>query len=229
VTALHAFDRLRAQRLAEASKPFAARGATLKRCPNCLLADQYCLCQERQPIITRHEFVLLMHRNEVFKPSNSGRLIADIFPQNCHAFCWRRPSAPEGFDAVVRSGRCKPLLVFPERNKESARTVLASLDGEVKYCFIFLDGTWKQASRMFHLSAWLQDLDCLHLDALQPSQYLARKSHTAHGLATAEAAIHCLDLAGDDRQAQHLQHYFALFNRRYSNFRSGGREIEEVL
>lgn len=81
--------RLRQQRLEQSTKPFRARGCRVVRCQRCLLPRKRCLCDTIQPQDARSRFCLVMFDTEPLKPSNTGRLIADILPDT-QAFLWSR-------------------------------------------------------------------------------------------------------------------------------------------
>ncbi|MDR8350609.1 DTW domain-containing protein, partial [Acinetobacter baumannii] len=72
--------RLRAERLARATRPFLARGNRIRRCQRCLLPLKQCLCATLTPAQATSRFCLVMFDTEPMKPSNTGRLIADILP-----------------------------------------------------------------------------------------------------------------------------------------------------
>ncbi|HBQ80311.1 MAG TPA: DTW domain-containing protein, partial [Erwinia persicina] len=80
---------LRAARLARATRPFLARGNRITRCQRCLLPQKNCLCDTLAPQAARSRFCLVMFDSEPMKPSNTGRLIADILPDTL-AFGWSR-------------------------------------------------------------------------------------------------------------------------------------------
>ncbi|ECI2705094.1 DTW domain-containing protein, partial [Salmonella enterica] len=71
---------LRAERLARATRPFLARGNRVHRCQRCLLPLKRCLCDTLTPSQAKSRFCLVMFDTEPMKPSNTGRLIADILP-----------------------------------------------------------------------------------------------------------------------------------------------------
>ncbi|HHU8031280.1 TPA: tRNA-uridine aminocarboxypropyltransferase, partial [Escherichia coli] len=71
---------LRAERIARATRPFLARGNRVRRCQRCLLPEKLCLCSTITPAQAKSRFCLLMFDTEPMKPSNTGRLIADILP-----------------------------------------------------------------------------------------------------------------------------------------------------
>lgn len=211
--------RLRAQRLALSTREFLARGKSVVRCEHCQLAGFACICPWRPELVSRVEFILLMHTDEVFKPTNTGRLIADVLPLQTHAFCWSRTEPAQELLDLLNDSRRRCLIVFPvDANSASARprTLIADLPVDDKVnTFILLDGTWKQSGRMFHLSRWLDEIPCVVLPEMLMRGYAVRKSHQEDYLSTAEAAALCLEMAGESRTALVLQDYFQLFNQHY--------------
>ncbi len=211
--------RLRAQRLAESTRAFLARGKSVVRCEYCQLAIFACICPWRPELTSNCEFVLLMHRDEVFKPTNTGRLIADVLPRQTHVFCWSRTEPVPELLALLNDPLRRCVIVFPADANETgskSRTLVTEFpaDGAV-VTFILLDGTWKQSGRMFHLSRWLEAVPCAVLPDALVRGYAVRKSHQEHYLSTAEAAGLCLEMVGEARAACVLQDYFELFNLHY--------------
>lgn len=216
---LNQYLQLRAQRLALSTREFLARGKSVSRCDACQLARFACICPWRPELKACSEFVLLMHTDEVFKPTNTGRLIADILPHQTHAFCWSRTEPAQELLDLLSDPQRRCLIVFPADTRDAntkPRTVVAELpdDGKIN-TFILLDGTWKQSGRMFHLSRWLEEIPCVVLSEALVRGYAVRKSHQEHYLSTAEAASLCLEMAGELYLANVLQDYFQLFNVHY--------------
>lgn len=213
------FLALRARRIAEATREFQARGKSVIRCVNCQLATYACICQWRPRLHARSEFILLMHRDEVLKPTNTGRLIADVLPVNTHVFCWSRTAPDETLLALLHDPQRRCLIVFPEEANEAATNARVLVDtlpqDERINTFILLDGTWKQSGRMFHLSRWLDAFPCVVLPEAEGRGYAVRKSHQDNYLSTAEAAALCLQLANEPLLAEALRDYFQLFNLHY--------------
>jgi len=211
--------RLRARRLAESTREFLARGKSVVRCEHCQLAVFACICPWCPELKARCEFVLLMHRNEVFKPTNTGRLIADVLPHQTHVFCWSRTEPAQELMDLLGDIRRRCVIVFPSDANEAgstSRALVSALpdDGKIT-TFILLDGTWKQSGRMFHLSRWLEAIPCVVLPEALVRGYAVRKSHQEHYLSTAEAAGLCLEMADETHVANALQDYFQLFNQHY--------------
>ncbi|HEY8570669.1 tRNA-uridine aminocarboxypropyltransferase [Microbulbifer sp.] len=213
------FTRLRDQELAKSTKPFLAKGKSVIRCSDCQMAEYACICQWRPTVESQVDFALLVHRKELFKPTNTGRLIADVFPQT-PVFLWNRIEAPAGLEELLKDPARECYIVFPaSEDEENTRKIVQALPAPAasskKITLIVLDGSWKQCSRMIALSRWLDRVPCLKLPDAFVKSYLVRDSGRDDRFSTAEAAISCLLLAGENQPAQILQHYFSLFNQHY--------------
>lgn len=225
---MNSYHQLRQFCLANATREFNARGKSVLRCENCQLAMKACICAWRPQTNIPCEFILLMHREELFKPTNTGRLIADIFPQQTHAFCWSRTQPDPNLLAILNDPRRINLIVFPDESTDSSMSSSVTID-ESFVCshpdkiitFMLLDGTWKQSGRMFHLSRWLDNIPSVSLPDVTAKSYAVRKSHLDTYLSTAEAAALCLNLVGDNQAADLLRDYFGIFNQHYLATRGG--------
>ncbi|QKJ88328.1 DTW domain-containing protein YfiP [Paramixta manurensis] len=206
---------LRAKRLAQATRPFLARGNRVRRCQGCLLPQKLCLCPEISPTHARSRFCLVMFDTEPMKPSNTGRLIADILP-NTQAFGWSRTEPDPALLAAVNDPHYQPLVVFPESYADVGREVLNTppLSGKPPL-FIMLDGTWTEARKMFRKSPWLDNLPVMSLVLTTPSRYTLREAHAAGQHCTAEVAAELLAQAGDSAASQALTDHFNVFRHRY--------------
>lgn len=207
--------RLRTQRLARATRPFLARGNRVIRCQGCLLPEANCLCNQIVPQSARSRFCLVMFDTEPMKPSNTGRLIADILPET-QAFGWSRTEPDPLLLAAVRNPDYQPVVVFPAAYADPGREVLTAPPAEGKPpLFIMLDGTWTEARKMFRKSPYLDALPVMSVDLTRVSAYQLREAHADGQYCTAEVAIALLDGAGDTAAAQGLSDHFALFRERY--------------
>lgn len=98
---------LRAERIARATRPFLARGNRVRRCQRCLLPEKLCLCSTITPAQAKSRFCLLMFDTEPMKPSNTGRLIADILPDTV-AFQWSRTEPSQDLLELVQNPDYQP-------------------------------------------------------------------------------------------------------------------------
>ena len=109
----HAVNRLRAWRKSISTRPFLARGGTLARCPACQLREDWCACEWRPELKAEAGFCLLMYDSEPMKPSNTGRLIADVLPDSTWAFLWSRTQPHPELLALLADPAWQPYVVFP--------------------------------------------------------------------------------------------------------------------
>jgi hypothetical protein len=213
------FQQLRDRCIADSTTEFSARGKSVIRCAQCQLAAYACICAWQPQLESRSEFILLLHRIEVFKPTNTGRLIADIFPVQTHAFCWSRTEPEQQLLDLLRDENRQCFIVFPADTPEAKakpRAVFTEIPVTQKInTFILLDATWKQSGRMFHLSRWLDTIPCVSLPVGNLRGYAVRKSHQDDYFSTAEAAALCLQLTGELKSSEVLLDYFQLFNEHY--------------
>lgn len=233
----HAVDKLRQYCESQSTRAFNARGISLKRCSQCLLGLGTCICPWRRPGRTKIEFVLLMHRDEVFKPTNTGRLIADLFPNQTHAFLWDRTQPPAELIQLINAPERHCQLVFPPR--EGEERVIEShpsdaIQRKQTATVILLDGTWKQARKMYSQSQWLKQLPLLDLskaiDSLdgELGHYKVRQACETGRLATAEAGALCLHAAKDNDNTRKLLDYFTVFNEHYVAARMNRKPVYQT-
>lgn len=205
---------LRATRLARSTRPFLARGNRVIRCQGCLLPKKRCLCDTIKPVAARSRFCLVMFDTEPMKPSNTGRLIADILPDTL-AFEWSRTEPPQALIDLCASDEYQPMVVFPASYAGSERQVLTAPASGKPPLFIMLDGTWTEARKMFRKSPYLDALPVISVDLSRVSAYQLREAHAVDQYCTAEVAIALLDIAGDVPAATGLGEHFNRFRERY--------------
>jgi len=195
-------------------KPFVARGSKTLRCERCRLRVDLCICAECQPIPAASAFWLLTHHNEFYKPSNTGRLILNSIAGS-HASEWSRQDPGSAFKALLDNPELAPCIVFPYGEDYQHRMISdpAPSDGR-KPVFIILDGTWRQARRMFRHSRYLDDLPVIEPEVSFQSSYMLRQAIEPGQLCTAEVAVALLQQIGDRQAADHLASVFKLFNIR---------------
>lgn len=207
--------KLRLERLARATKPFKARGSRVIRCEKCLLSQKFCICHTYTPTTAKSRFCLLMYDTEPMKPSNTGRLIADILPAT-RAFQWSRTETdPELLD-LLNDPQYQPYVIFPSSHCEPERVVTSpSCVNEKSPLFVILDGTWPEACKMFRKSPYLNAFPVLSLAPETLSNYRLRESPNRQQLCTAEVAVELLKLTNDDDASAQLDSHFSHFRQYY--------------
>ena len=207
---------LRKARLAQSQRPFAARGSKLVRCQGCLLAQSQCVCEYQCATPTDVAFCLVMYAGEAFKPSNTGRLIADIATES-YAFQWHRTEPPEEMLALFENPKYQVIVVFPHDHVKPGRECITQMpptQGKIPL-FVLFDGTWREAKKMFHRSPYLESAPVLALNPQQISDYRLRNASFDHHLCTAEVGIELLHMAGEHQASENLGRYFEAFKHHY--------------
>lgn len=212
----HAIQRLYKARLSRATRPYLARGAGVDRCQQCMLVRHYCICAHRTAHKTHAAFMLLMYDDEVLKPSNTGRLIADCIADT-YAFIWSRTEPDPEMLALLSHPDYQPFVVFPSQYTTPERVVSAptvSVSGK-RPLLIIIDGTWREAKKIFRKSPWLDRFPVLSIQPQALSRYQVRDAHGENQLATAEVAAEALIANQEQMAAAYLNQWFDVFSERY--------------
>lgn len=212
---IHALHKLYERRLSQSTRPFLARGGRIERCVNCMLLPYLCICPFKKTVQTNSAFLLLMYDDEILKPSNTGRLIADIIPET-HGYIWSRTQPDPEMLALLQDPQWQPVVIFPAEYSEPERVLPAdkNLSGK-KPLFILLDGSWAQAKKMFRKSPYLDKLPVLSFSPENISRYLVRKAVKDNQLATAEVAALALEQIGERHNSEQLALLFEVFKENY--------------
>lgn len=205
---------LRERELKKTVRVFNARGSRVIRCPLCLLPVPDCICAAKPQASSRSAFCFVMYKGEAYKPTNTGRLIADVAPEN-FAFVWDRTAPDPELLALLQNPRYAPIVVFPQQYAEPERCIDAVETADKIPLFVMLDGTWREAKKMFSKSPYLDGFPVLGIQPEQSSLYQLREAAHDHQLCTAEVGIAVLELAGDIKASQDLAEYFAVFRKNY--------------
>lgn len=215
---IHSVHKLIDQRRRAATKPFNARGAKVERCCYCQVAQDYCICSLQPDINTEVAVLLLMSESEVLKPSNTGRLIADVIKET-YTYQWSRTEPDPKLVELVQSSDYFPVVVFPQEYVENADRLIDKLDkpklGGKKLLLIFIDSNWREARKIFRKSAYLTSLPVVSIKPDLVSQYVMRSSENENHLSTAEVAAVVLNMAKELDAAEVLTAWFALFRESY--------------
>ena len=205
-----------------ARKEYVAKGSNSLRCESCMLAQALCICDKRieHSLRTEHpvHICLLMHKEEAYKPTNTGRLIEHVLPEVTHRYYWHRTEPDKDFLALLKNEMFQSYIIFPgDRGGYEERIVQqANWKNNKIPLFVILDGSWRQAGRMFRLSKYLQDLPVLPLSTTRHSQYKLRKAPDEFHLCTAEVAIELLLQHEQEAAGNALNTYFICFNEAYA-------------
>ncbi len=164
-----------------------------------------------------------MYDTEILKPSNTGKLIADIIPDT-FAFLWSRTEENQELLKLLKDDQWFPMVVFPAQYAEEERSVFTEnipTPTNKRPLFIMLDGSWREAKKMFRKSPYLNDFPVVAFEPEQLadnslySRYQIRSAVVNNQLATAEVAARILAVSGDVKNAQLLDLWFDVFSYQY--------------
>ncbi|WP_065430388.1 tRNA-uridine aminocarboxypropyltransferase [Vibrio scophthalmi] len=215
---IHAFHRLFLHRQAVATRVFNARGSKVVRCDYCQVATKYCVCAYQPDIDTDVAVMLIVSESEVFKPSNTGRLILDAVKEG-YVYQWNRTEPAPDMIALLQDENYQPFIVFPDEYVDVKSRLIEQPAQQFcqgkKPLMILLDGSWREARKIFRKSTYLQHLPVLSIQPQVLSQYMMRKSENEQHLSTAEVAVLVLEQLGEQQASKMLDEWFAVFRETY--------------
>ncbi len=187
-------------------------------CGRCTLKEAICICEQVPSVTTRTQVVIVRHATEAKLTSNSGRL-AHLALENSLLLThgeWRKETTGP-FLGQIRSSKVNEaalpaegsLLLFGSNDAKS-RTPVTRMPQRL----VVLDGTYRQARRMYKQIKALRGMPDLSLPAPVPSIARLRKAPHREGMATLEAVAHALDLLEGEAVGRPLHQLYAEFVQR---------------
>jgi DTW domain-containing protein len=178
------------------------------RCPRCRLHLSLCLCEHLVPIETKTRILLVLHRREEKKPTNTGRLALECLP---NSQVWVR-GVDDGRDRTfaLEPGR-QALLLFPDA---AARPLSDFVDSPRPLTLVVPDGTWRQAAKARSRLPALSEVPLVALPPGPPTLYRLRKESHDGGLATMEAIGRALGVLEGPEIRARLERVFRIMVER---------------
>jgi DTW domain-containing protein YfiP len=176
------------------------------RCGRCALPPDLCLCAEVAPLALATRVVVLLHRREIHKPTNTARLVP-IALANSEARVVGRPD-----DRALLAGLDAPpaMLLFPsERSRVLTPELARELHARGAPTLVVPDGNWRQARKLACEPA-LAPLAHVRLPDGPRSTWSLRNHPDPGRLATFEAICRALALLEGDEVAAALERVLAL-------------------
>ena len=182
-----------------------------ERCVDCALHLEDCLCGWRAPLAIDTHVALVLHRREVKKPTNTGRL-AELALTNRSLFVRGHEDDAPALERLndptrrlcVLFPREDAVVLTPEWRERDPRPVT----------LIVPDGTLGQARRAVRREPVLSAAEAVVPPDGAPTRYRLRREHVDGGLATFEAVARALwVLESPDVQAV-LEAWFDAFVER---------------
>jgi DTW domain-containing protein len=175
------------------SRTLASAAVDNARCETCLY--RRCLCAEVPRVATRTHVVIVRHRAERHRSSNTGRLAHAALP-NSTLVDYEQP--------LQLPALAGAWLLFPEGPVAHTAPVPPPQQ------LIVLDATWSQARRMYRKLGALRGLPILRLPETAMPQARLRESPAPGRVSTIEAIARALRLVEGDEVAVPLEVLFQL-------------------
>ncbi|MGO2508281.1 MAG: tRNA-uridine aminocarboxypropyltransferase [Vibrio hibernica] len=186
-------------------------------CLKCGKANLACICQWITSISNETEIVILQHSSESKRPMGTAKILA-LSLSNCVCFVGEDFSQHAALNALLADADVESAVLYPgsesmeigdwlqyslpQKNirHSSAEIIQAATQPKLvhvtksKKRLILLDGTWKKAYKIWHLSTNLHDLARVQLPENLEGNYRIRKAPSTQHLSTVEAGYYGLQL-----------------------------------
>lgn len=189
-------------------------------CDNCGLSIINCICDNSPKIETDAKIWILSTEREFYRPSNTARLLRLVNPESTEIFLWQRNRKPEKLVKYIDDGKYEVYLLFLAEDEESKSRKVIYKDTGKPPAFILIDGTWKEARKIYRMSDYLKKLPIISLKPNHKSNYDLRRGGKGN-LCTIEAAIEALKLNGEIENSRIVEKFYNLFLRKYKASASG--------
>lgn len=193
-----------------------------ERCSHCRMLPEVCFCDEIPRIDIATRVVLVAHKREVRKPTNTGRL-AMLALNDCELHVRGHRDQPVDLSGVLVPGR-RTWLLFP--SKDAVVLSRRLVESDVRPITLLVpDGTWGQARRAVRREPVLAGAPTVTLAANRPSRYRLRREVLPGGLATAEAISRALGIIEGEQVQLAMEKLFDTMVERVLKGRGNRRPI----
>jgi DTW domain-containing protein YfiP len=192
-----------------------------ERCATCRMHGSLCICGLVPRLVTRTRLLLVIHRAEERKSSNTGTLAArclvgsDIIVRGHE----ERPTPP-----FVPDAHTQPVFLFPH---EDAVPLDRFARSDKPVTLIVPDGTWRQASKVRARVPGFRDVPCASLPLEERSIYRLRAEAHDHALSTIEAIARAMGILEGPHVRRAIEHVFRAMVER-TLWSKGELEDDEV-
>lgn len=162
-----------------------------------------CVCSLIPRIETRTRLVLVIHRAEIRKPTNTGHLGAASLVNSIVHVRGREGEPSDTLDGLEGT---QPLLLFPHEDAEVLSPRWRGSERPVS--LIVPDGNWRQASKVRQRVPGMKNVPCVTLPPGAPSIYRLRSEAHPTGLATLEAIARAMDVLEGPHVREALENVF---------------------
>jgi DTW domain-containing protein len=183
------------------------------RCEKCQLPLELCACSLMPSYDLPTRLVLLLHAQELKKPSNTGQLATRVLKNSELRIRGAADRTPLDLEGLFDDNYETALLALHPNAQELNSDYVAKQKKPLR--LLVPDGTWTQASRLASkLQKKFPDLPMVKLKADTPSMYRLRTEHDPNGMATYEAIARALGVLEGQKIREEMEKFFLIFSDR---------------
>lgn len=159
----------------------------------------------------RLQIILLTHEREVTRPTNTGQLAINVYPEHCKRIVWARTAPDEELLKLFKTSDCA--LLFPDEavaekaDLDEAICIenhASCINKSMPNTLVIIDATWQEARKMIRRSPYLKEARKYALTTSQNSQFNLRRNQVDGGLCTVECIIALFKQANMPQEAEVL-------------------------
>jgi DTW domain-containing protein len=166
-------------------------------CPKCQLSNATCICSQLKQVAIEPQILIIRHYKESFRKSNSARIL-ELTTNNVSIIEYGRKDQQE-LPFINLEGS---VVLFPTENEAKKNNYTSNVTPQR---IIVLDGSWKQARRMYRRLTFLKELPHLDIQLAVPPLPRIRKPNFINGMSTMEACIQGISLFEDIKTIEALK------------------------
>ncbi|MGH4119551.1 tRNA-uridine aminocarboxypropyltransferase [Clostridium sp.] len=189
-------------------------------CDKCGLPKITCICDSAPKISTSARIWILSTERELYRPSNTARLLKLVNLDSTEIFLWKRTKNPEKLIENLNNEIYDSYLVFPVEDKTKCGKLKYKSTGKIP-AFVLIDGTWKEARKILRKSDYLNKLPRISLQPNFKSHYDLRKGAAEGDLCTIEAVVELLKINKEIENSKIIDEFYNLFLKSYKAGASG--------
>lgn len=191
------------------------RSRRVTRCPDCRLSQSLCCCALFPLVSVRTRVVVLAHRVELTRSTNTGRLVARMLGASAELVS---SDAPWEGSPLPRNA----WVLFPSEDAAPLEAVASQLE-----TLVVPDGSWGQAKRIARRHPICKGLRPVRLSNPGRSTYQLRRAPSESGLCTIEAVAQALRVLEGDAGPDAILAAFSLWLERAWLVRAGAHNLPE--
>jgi DTW domain-containing protein YfiP len=150
--------------------------------------------------------LVVQNNHERNKPTNTGRLVERVIEG---AQIIRYAVRGEDFDpSPLRREDVDYRIIFPRDDAAELTPETARPSEDRELCWVILDGTWGQCSRMSRRVPGLSDMPAYRLPPGPPGHWGVRKADDPARISTFEAVMRLVQVAQGEADARPMHEFF---------------------